>query len=65
MVQDDLCITNDMTALMGGAVNTASPKPRGINGGVFYLETNDKPPYAVPDFRLFNRTQIAYIGQMV
>lgn len=48
---------------MGGAITAKSPKPRGIRGGVFYLETNDKPPYAISDYRLFNRTYIGYLGR--
>lgn len=48
------CTFNGVVATMGGDITPSTPKAYGI----YYLETNDKPPYNISDQQSFNRIQI-------
>lgn len=50
-IKNGKCTTNNVIGYMGGDITDSSPKAY----GVFYLETNAKPPYVISDYRNFTR----------
>lgn len=53
-LQKNQCTTNNVVAVMGGDIRPSTPKAYGI----FYSETNENPPYNIPDYQHFNRINI-------
>lgn len=53
------CTKTGVKGIMGGDVSFFSNRPQGI----YYLETNAQPPYAVRDTNLFNKIDFSHQGR--
>lgn len=55
-IMQNRCTFNNVTSIMGGDIISNMTRPN----GTFYLETRDRSPFVVPDYKSFKNIEIIY-----